>query len=444
MTKEILIACAVIAMAITIGACDPQAPISPGPALPEVEVPQPEPEMQPFERLWTRELHNRDDFGNGITPIPLGNGREFAFFHDGDEHTRLFHLDSSSGAVIDSFLIEYPGLRARGLAVFPISGARAMGAMNGRHFPFSLMNGEVDWITDREGIYGYKPPIDGYVYSSTGLFEPGGLANIVRYDTSNGHVELVYTQEPSLDPKARNRYSHPTYFRLPGGDLAAVAVESGNTFNIDSMAAGRGGWSYLRAFNLDADSLLWARDSMTPAWLTGGFGISRGPAVLYEGMLLKTGWDTVYALRPETGETIWSYWIGRHGDSDDRNRFTRHVAGTPLVVDSLHGRVYFACDNLDVYCLDARTGQRIWRSPGHTCNGLVSLIGDGMLIVGSTSGDAHVYNKHNGREIARLKKPSTNGNIWNAPYYDPTTKRLYGYDGARAFCDRINFEVPGD
>jgi outer membrane protein assembly factor BamB len=84
--------------------------------------------------------------------------------------------------------------------------------------------------------------------------------------------------------------------------------------------------------------------------------------------------NTVYCLNAETGEFVWRFQTGGS------------IYSSPAVVD---GKVYIGSDDGNVYCLDASTGAKLWNYQTGESVSSSPAISNGKVYVGS--GDFNVY-----------------------------------------------------
>lgn len=142
--------------------------------------------------------------------------------------------------------------------------------------------------------------------------------------------------------------------------------------------------SQLSAYDRETGGRLWSR-SIRPEGERGdvlGGGMALGSGRIF----VTTGYGSVLALNPETGETLWEQAISAP------SRAAPSVAG---------GRVFVLTVNNQLLALDAETGTRLWSHQG--LSEIAALLGapspstDGQLVVvGYSSGEIVALRPENG------------------------------------------------
>lgn len=383
---------------------------------------------------WSREIHGADGFGQGIAPYPLEGGHVLAFLHNGDSLNRLYHLAAADGATVHSFLVEAPGL-GTGRITQSLGGRRQLGTepvtdLDNWPFRFDVTDGTVRWLRRETAVAGYVTADARRLFTST----------FADWDEAPAVRELDLATGQLVDSFAFAAY--PPGRRGSVASLLADAPDEGGSRRVfftdayvtrDSISYTR---SHLRAITWPGKELLWRRPFVEDQFPSGST-----PVLVGDSLLVLTGWDSVYGFRAATGELAWSYW----GWADrDLPIGSRHFLGAaPVLSDD--GYLYVGSSAQDLFCLDAATGRAVWRVTDHGAGGALQLIGDGMLAVAGFSGQATLlYDRFTGTRLAELRKVTRRGWIYAGVYYDSATRRVYGYDGARAYCYRLNFEPPGE
>lgn len=101
----------------------------------------------------------------------------------------------------------------------------------------------------------------------------------------------------------------------------------------------------------------------------------------------------VYAMNARTGDKIWGHMMSKRG-----------LNATPAIAD---GKVFISHgeDNIDsnkfgsVQCLDAKSGELVWRVDDIKAGYTALLYKDGMVFVVADTGDMHAYDAANGKEL---------------------------------------------
>jgi len=110
--------------------------------------------------------------------------------------------------------------------------------------------------------------------------------------------------------------------------------------------------------------------------------------------------DTVLCMDAATGQTLWKttfrgegLYFGHHGTGQSKGAYTSNLAAAD-------GRLYACPTNTKTYCLDATTGKVLWESKVNT--GSVRMVADGVLV--GAGHDLVGLDGATGRELWRLKR----------------------------------------
>ena len=392
------------------------------------------PDDEPVSLVWAREIHSRDGFGEGITPQPMEGGTVLAFLHNGDEVNRLFHLDTADGSVVDSFVVDAPGFGTGRLADEVGGTARAgetyVTFIDRWPFRLDLSDGAVEWLY-RESLRPGTLTADGDEFFGTRFTDWDETPAVYQLDAVTGAAidSFIFTNYPT----GRKGGAEGLVVGLaPDDDSDRVVYFSNGYVTADSAGYAR---NWLQAMRWSDKSILWRRSLIEDASAD-----DRTP-ILYDDLLIRPDADTIHAFDVRSGEKRWSYYGWTDSDTPPGGR--HFLYANPVLSDD--GLVYFGSSDEEYFCLEAATGREVWRAGERGANYGFQLIGDGMLAVAGSSGSAtYLYDRHTGELLAELPKVSRNGWIWVGVHYDPATRRVYGYDGARAYCYRLNFEPPGE
>jgi outer membrane protein assembly factor BamB len=146
-----------------------------------------------------------------------------------------------------------------------------------------------------------------------------------------------------------------------------------------------------------------------------------GSAVyLAQGKLFAKTAQTLYALEPKTGKTIWSFCpYGESGES---------IYSDPTVYD---GRLFIGDRSGFLHCLDSRTGQTLWRARANTAknrdvNSTPIVVG-GLVIVATNANLAVAYDVKTGSRawLRPLDGPSTFGPLLFRGMLVAITRSIY-------------------
>lgn len=423
------------AAVVCLTACrDPEPAAGPPPVRPPEVV-----EDGPATLLWAREIHNRDGFGSGFTPQPLDGGQTVAFLHDGDEANRLYHLDSASGAVIDSFFVDAPSLgtgRVGRSLLGPVRiGDDYLSDVDRWLFRIDLTDGVVRWLDQSISWSARLATDQSAIYGATfgGL---GEIPYVVEIDTATGaRVDSFAIDGYDANDREGNFSNIITAEGVPGVD-GRVVFASNIYVTRDSGSYDR---NWVQAIRWSDKSVLWRRKV-----LEGHATLSNAP-IYYDGLYILPVRDTITAFDAGTGEVRWKYtpWTESY---EEESLSVRHFMLAPGIVDD-EGRAYFGSTDRYLACVDAATGRQIWRRKSDIGQGTgkgFQITEDGLLLRTHDGGNrVYVHDRYTGALLATLPKVTNRGWIHGGCHYDAATRRVYFYDGARALCYRLNFEPPG-
>ena len=395
--------------------------------------PEPEAEVEAVSLLWVREVHNRDGYGNGITPHPLPSGA-IAFVHDGDEATMIYHLEPADGRVVDSLHVFSPQL-PKGEFTWAYSHSYAddtdlVAEYQAHMVRLDLATGELEWVV--KDPYDWSPNADGDRIIVSPRSGEGGPIRIYSIDVATGESSVLL-ERPSQGSRVNAQFVNPMVF--PGLGEAGVVTFLHKAINWDDGGS-YPDYGYLAAYSLGEGSKLWSkrlRDNAKAAHATRDGD-----------RLIHAIDDTLFSVDPLTGRRHWAYWIGK-GTPGYRERNPDYCfQEADPVVDPRHRRVYAGTGNRYVVAVDADTGEEVWKTEAYGARLFVQDHGDGLISTLGTDFQTHLFDKHTGEHLATLEQRSAHTVPRTGMYYDADTRRCYLYDGARAYCYQLNFEPPGE
>jgi len=83
-----------------------------------------------------------------------------------------------------------------------------------------------------------------------------------------------------------------------------------------------------------------------------------------------------------------------------KKKYGGAVTSSPLIYE---GRVYFGCRNGGLYCLDAATGEQVWRFPAGTGIGASPAVSDGKIFIGGYDGSFWCLDAGSGQRMWEFK-----------------------------------------
>src|SRR5437667_4823531 len=229
-------------------------------------------------------------------------------------------------------------------------GPNQNGTSNERNLPDRIDLNQTLWTADLPGqstpiIAGGKLYILGYVAEGPELqeviacFDAQTGNQLWRHGFSDFLSDTIYhryaTSSPAVDPDTGNVYMQGTQ-----GILAAFTPEGNPLWNVSMMEV----YGRLTFPNGRTASPLIETDLVITRGITANWG-AHGP-----------GGDRFYAFDKKTGELVWA---SAPGDRPHDNSFSLPVLGW------LDGRrvFYTSCGDGSIVCVNARTGDPIWRIP---------------------------------------------------------------------------------
>ncbi|MCC6697343.1 MAG: PQQ-binding-like beta-propeller repeat protein [Candidatus Hydrogenedentes bacterium] len=217
----------------------------------------------------------------------------------------------------------------------------------------------------------------------------------------------VVTPTPAAQPASPESTSWPTYHgghALTGYAPTPVPEKLGRLWSYQAkgpvyatpVAAGEAifsctsdGW----IFALDRSGTeLWSKHFMRTSKADGKQVAERfeAPISCFDTLvLLGSAHGTVYALDTKNGETRWTYDVG--------GPVLGTVNGEPATGENKIARlVVIGQDDGVLHCIDAASGQSLWKTEGiDRCDGSPS-VGQGMAVFGSCAAALHVFSMSDG------------------------------------------------
>jgi len=221
---------------------------------------------------------------------------------------------------------------------------------------FDAETGKVQWTAELDKLLGMKTPTWGFTSSAviegeTVVFQAGSIVALNRKDGSLAWKSKAY--EPA--------YSTPHPFTMNGKRYFAAL----NTFGLVVVEASGG---------KEFSNYPWKTDHDTNATT---------PIVQGDLLYISTGYDKGCALFRITPQQLTLVYRNK-----DRGRtMSNHMNNCVLVDGYLYGfdGNSHRSRNVDLVCMDFKTGKQQWRHNGLGCGSLIAS--DGKLIVLSDSGE---------------------------------------------------------
>lgn len=334
-----------------------------------------------LERAWSRPL------GSGYTGLPVVGGRLVAGFAEGDSDF-VAALDASTGEELWRYRIGeiykgHEGSDDGPLSTMTIQDGRVYGlGPRGKLFALRLSDGHEVWASQLVEKAGAKEPLYGFATAPTLV---GGVL-VVQTGGTDGH------SISGFDPKKGKllwstgddtvNYQSPTALRV-GQEEQIVALTNRHVLGLSPRKG----------------DLLWSHRHTTDG---DGFVNTQLMAV-GEGRVLLAGMGDSVLLRVEKGTD---------GYRVEEQWRTRALYGSLSTPAPFEGHLYGFVGRRFLTCVDAQTGETVWKSrePG---GGSLVLV-DGHLVILAQNGDLVVIEATPAgyTEKARIKALETGSLTW--------------------------------
>ena len=246
---------------------------------------------------------------------------------------------------------------------------------------------------DRFNVFGTDIPVErvGWAHMvgdpETGYVYVHSVSGILRCYTGDG--KLVWEISLWEDYGKLSGYGGRTQTPIIDEDRLIVSSLMVNWGDLK----GPGPLHYYYAFDKKTGDLRWMK---APGGKPKDTNYSVPVVAVVNGTRMLIGGNGdggVYAMNARTGDKIWGHMMSKRG-----------LNATPAVAD---GKVFISHgeDNIDnnkfgsVQCLDATTGDIIWRVDDVKAGYTALLYNEGMVFVVADTGDMHAYEAATGKEL---------------------------------------------
>jgi outer membrane protein assembly factor BamB len=128
--------------------------------------------------------------------------------------------------------------------------------------------------------------------------------------------------------------------------------------------------------------------------------IAAWPPAVRNGKLYIGSWDcNLYCIDAKTGQHIWKFQVP-------------DPAMSPVIWNDV---VCFSCWDNNAYCVDAETGKQVWKIDVNGFPGGLTTVCDGFFFVGSTDNNVYAIDIENGRKAWKF---NTNGFVAQAASFN--------------------------
>jgi outer membrane protein assembly factor BamB len=294
----------------------------------------------------------------------------------------------------------------------------------GQVFALNSTTGEIVWSQWKKGNAGYTA-----MYSNGKIYQSASSCSITCYDAETG--DIIFDQFEGGraffvfgDAIAYNRYIGKN-IALPYGYVGAWDASTGEplwkdlalysiAYLVPCVADGK---FYCQRFSGSAGGTTAERNSFacwdvyTGAMLWEIQGISvTAPMVAYGNLYILSG-GTLYCVGEKNdpypmfhgGDDVENpgVRVGQSGPNNLDNPTWTYDSGADITGSTVaaDGRIYFGTLGAEVHCLNAFTGQMIWKFPlGYRMSSTPAVIGD-KVYIGPDDGNIYCLNAETGEEI---------------------------------------------
>jgi len=121
------------------------------------------------------------------------------------------------------------------------------------------------------------------------------------------------------------------------------------------------------------------------------------PALSDDKLFVADRYGEVFALDPQTGETLWSQDLSELESNNkfDNNSSTARLSGG---ITADYKNIYIGTENADLIALDALTGELVWqvKTPGEVVS--APLVDSGKVVVSCATGEVVAFNTVDGQQ----------------------------------------------
>ncbi|MDG6222178.1 MAG: PQQ-binding-like beta-propeller repeat protein [Candidatus Bathyarchaeota archaeon] len=311
-------------------------------------------EYDNIDQIWAFGTSSSDSWGSW--PMFRNDAKRSSIGNEGPSSLRIVWSYETEGAVISS-----PSI---------VNGIVYAGSQDMNIYAVDATNGELVWKYQTNGTIESSPAVvDGKLFI---VSDDGFLYCLDAYQGYLIWKTYVNADLPVISGAAVMLRSSPAvvgkfvYVGSVDGTLYAVNTDNGNpawTYEtegiIKSSPTVADGALYFTSeepnegalYKLDAKdgTLVWRKTLEYNRPYIGGSDMQGTPTVADGMVFVSSNVRDYYALDVNSGETIWSY---------SNPSAVEFIVSSPIYVD---GKVYII-DKFDVACLNATTGEKLWRS----------------------------------------------------------------------------------
>ncbi|MEY4903033.1 MAG: hypothetical protein RLZZ292_848 [Bacteroidota bacterium] len=235
---------------------------------------------------------------------------------------------------------------------------------------------------------------------------------IVEYNIATQKQRVVYSTTPK-DENVRSMKTPKSYINKVGDTVLVFNV---NYYKSSPSASNDG---RLIAYNVTQKKEEYNEQLAVDSY--AGF-----PALplLYNGKVYMPFGKSIFCHDQFTGKQLW-------------RKFFTHVflSSDPIIVE---GKLYAACENERLYCLNLDTGDIIWETDGAGTPSDIVYMNGVIYFVGGGDGKLHAVDAVTGSHIWRFASPdlikNENAYFQQSIVADPSTNRIYTATYLNAMC----------
>lgn len=251
-------------------------------------------------------------------------------------------------------------------------------------------------------------------------FNPFSSASIVFTDIYTGIWDTIFTLD-MVDDYSVGLYPPTALIDVNNDTILYFQNRQYKTLPYDGKVD-------LYAYNMSADTIVWMVNDIDPH---GNSSIY--PPLYFEGKIYFKGTYTLFCLDAQTGEIVWQKLFTGPGED--------LLMGNLMEVEN---KIIVKTSYESIYALDPVTGSVIWENQDAGATPTDMVYYNGVLYYGS-SGDAnlHAINTTTGVQLWEMESPNNKFAISEYAAFifqvaiDPILNRLYTSDGYYLMCFQL-------
>lgn len=390
----------------------------------EIVQPTPSGSINNIEVIWTVPLNNQGNNYANLQPILYNNTLILGATPSNSANEIIYDFDKTTGQKLWQWndYLSSPNYTTK----INIKDNKAIISYSYRDYVFDLQTGSTLWRY--ETPTGMEASARGNVIGDH-IYHPWDTENLtrdsiawlMRSPVDYSHWDTVFTifsengYSVSLEP--------PVLWMSPTGD--SVLIFQNRSFNFPLLD----GRIDLLAFNLRTKQLNWRINDLT---IQGNS--STHPPIIFNNQCFFLGDYSLYSINLSTGQKDWEYTVT--GDPA-----SNHLMQASCIV--VNNKIYLKTTGGLFSCLDANTGQLIWKNDNAGFNpSLLNFYKDKLYYMADNK--IYCVDANNGKVLYTFDSPNASrtdhiGTIVNGAglVIDPVTNLMYFADSYYATCIKV-------